>query len=383
MEFSFASFKINAMIDYARITVKAGNGGRGAGSFRKIKGKRYGKADGGDGGGGGNVYIEATGDLNGLEKYRFVKDYKAVKGDNGLSNHRKGAQGEDLVLRVPVGTAVTMESAGPARLHPTPTSSLSDSAVQSDFALHAAGARAGTMHLSPAVIYDLTNEGERALVARGGQGGRGNSHLRDEFGRRPRAGEPGQTGEQVNITLELKLIADVGLIGFPNAGKSTLISAITAAKPKIASYPFTTLEANLGVLEIEEDGAIKRIVLADIPGLIEGASQGRGLGDLFLKHIERTKMLAHLIDISQTGDLWATYNAIRKELKNYSGELTKKKELVVLSKADLVSKERIESVRKEFGRHRKKVVAISAQTAAGLDELVGAIAKQVSKISNY
>jgi GTP-binding protein len=314
------------MIDFARITVKAGDGGRGAGSFRKIKGKRYGKADGGDGGHGGDVYIEATDDVNTLEKYRFVKDYQAQRGQNGFSNLRRGARGEDLILKVPVGTQIKV-------------------AEESN-------------------VYDLAEDGQLFLVARGGEGGRGNAHLRDEFGRRPKTGEAGEAGEYHELVLELKLIADIGFVGLPNAGKSTLISKITAARPKIAAYPFTTLEANLGVFE--SDG--KRLVIADIPGLIEGASSGRGLGDLFLRHIERTKVLAHLIDIT-SADLWRDYQTIRSELKNYSKELIKKKEIIVLTKADLLGDREQESAVDIFRKHRKKVLVVSTISDFGITDL--------------
>lgn len=319
------------MIDFAKITAKAGDGGNGSGSFHKIKGKRYGKADGGDGGRGGNVYIEATVDLSALEPYRYVKNYKAENGARGFSNLRRGAEGEDLVLKVPVGTVV----------------------------------KVGTSE------FDLAGRGEQALVARGGESGRGNSHLRDEYGRRPKVGEKGQDGETVSVTLELKLLADVGLIGLPNAGKSTLLAKLTRALPKIAPYPFTTLEPNLGVL--------KSIVLADIPGLIAGASQGRGLGDLFLRHIERTKILVHLVDMSGEGNIWQDYQTIRQELKDYSKELAKKREIIVLSKADLASRKRAELARKEFGQHRKRTIVISAVTGEGLAQLVGHILFRASE----
>ena len=291
------------MIDYARITVKSGNGGQGAGSFFHIKGKRYGKADGGDGGNGGNVLIEATRDLNTLEAFRYIKDYKAKNGGNGLSNHKRGADGEDLVIKVPVGTVVKISSIKYqiSNIQPRDTS----------------GVGSGSPEVEELAVFDLLENGQRVLVARGGQGGRGNSKLRDEFGRRPRAGETGEEGETCQAILELKLIADVGLIGLPNAGKSTLLSALTKATPKIAPYPFTTLEPNLGVLNSsqlivdssQKENTVNRelitvnkpamLVLADIPGLIEGASQGKGLGDLFLRHIERTRVLVHLVDCSQ------------------------------------------------------------------------------------
>lgn len=364
------------MIDFARITVKAGDGGGGVGSFRALKGKTYGKANGGDGGNGGNAYIEATGDLTGLDRYRFVKDYKAENGQGGLSNLRRGAMGADLTLFVPVGTLIKV-------------SKVSNESEESKVEI-----KKHLTPLEPLTLYDLVEEGEKVLVARGGQGGRGNAHLRDEFGRRPTAGEVGEGGERVSLTLELKLIADVGLVGLPNAGKSTLISKLTAAKPKIAAYPFTTLEANLGVmstdysLQTTVDGRQKtvdkpaKMVIADIPGLIEGASAGRGLGDLFLKHIERTKSIVHLIDVTkgpnepkEPKDLWADYQTIRNELKTYSKELGKKKELVVLTKADLVDDETVAKAIAEFKKHRKKVLVISAQNGRGLDELVKELVK--------
>lgn len=332
------------MIDFSRITVKAGDGGGGVGSFRSLKGKTYGKANGGDGGLGGNVYIEATADLTGLDRYRFVKDYKAENGQGGLSNLRRGAQGKDLTLFVPVGTLVTVNG-------------------------------------EDRVLADLVHAGDRVMVVRGGQGGRGNAHLKDEFGRRPRAGEKGEEGERSELILELKMIADVGLVGLPNAGKSTLISKLTNAKPQVAAYPFTTLEANLGVLDVFG----MRLVIADIPGLIFGASGGKGLGDLFLKHIERTKMIVHLVSLErglssgstrgQSSYLWDDYQTIRNELKTYSKELGKKKELVVLTKADLVDDETVAKAREEFKKHRKKVQLISAQSGKGLAELVKELVK--------
>ena len=275
------------MIDFANITAHAGDGGNGTGSFRHIKGKRYGKADGGNGGNGGSVYLVASRDLNTLEPYRFVKDYKAQSGQNGSSNLRRGADSEDLILKVPIGTQVKVTSAKGEVI----------------------SQKLSTIHYS--LITDLVAESDKVLVARGGQGGRGNAYLRDEYGRRPRQAELGEEGEKVTLTLELKLIADVGLIGLPNAGKSTLLAALTAARPKIAAYPFTTLEPNLGVLTPTANGkrqtangvkqsAIsgKHLILADIPGLIENASLGRGLGVQFLRHIERTTTLVYLIELA-------------------------------------------------------------------------------------
>src|SRR3989304_1366714 len=227
------------MIDYARITVKAGSGGNGSGSFHRIKGKRYGKADGGDGGWGGDVYLEATRDLSTLESFRYVKDYKAKDGSNGQSQRRRGAQGEDLAVKVPVGTVLEgIES------------------IKSIDGIEGSSKKPSDTHdtfdTQNALLFDLVENGQQVLVARGGQGGRGNTHLRDEFGRRPKKGEKGEVGEARNLTLELKLISDVGLIGSPNAGKSTLLSALTSARPAIAPYPFTTLEPNLGVLSVAQ-----------------------------------------------------------------------------------------------------------------------------------
>lgn len=351
------------MIDFARITVGAGDGGNGSGSFQHIKGKRYGKAGGGDGGCGGDVYVEATNDLNTLEKYRYVKDYRAQNGANGFPNHRRGADGEDLRLKVPVGTVVKREAL--LRKIDDGLQMIDDRSKKE---------KSNNYNLE-SNVYDLVRDSERILVARGGEGGRGNAHLRDELGRRPKIGERGQVGELVSITLELKLLADVGLIGLPNAGKSTLLAALTKATPKIADYPFTTLEPNLGVLIV----AATRIIIADIPGLIEGASRGRGLGDLFLRHIERTRILLHLIDISTTSDKWDDYQTIGNELKAYSGELAKKREIIVLTKIDLVDSRDVLTAVDLFRQKRKRVLAISAQTGEGLTELVSALARAVAR----
>src|SRR3989338_6234603 len=224
------------MIDYARITARAGDGGVGNGSFFRIKGKRYGKANGGDGGRGGDVYLLATRDLNTLESFRYVKDYQAKNGTNGLSRRRRGADGRDLVIRVPVGTLVRGT-----------TGSMGTTSTKGSESSKARDTR-DTFDTRDTLLFDLIEQDQKVLIARGGDGGRGNAHLRDQFGRRPKIGEQGQVGEVCHLTLELKLIADVGLIGLPNSGKSTLLSVLTAARPKIAPYPFTTLEPNLGVL---------------------------------------------------------------------------------------------------------------------------------------
>lgn len=328
------------MIDYARIKVIAGSGGNGTGSFEHVKGKRRGKADGGDGGRGGNVYILATTDMNTLERFRFAKEYKAKNGEMGLSKRRKGAEAEDLYIKVPVGTQVKVKNQ-------------TIESIDSNF--------------------DLSSDGQSILIARSGDGGRGNSHLRDEYGRRPYAGEKGQIGETIELTLELKLIADVGLIGLPNAGKSTLLSKLTLATPKIADYPFTTLEPNLGVTKSSLNNS--SLVIADIPGLIEGASSGKGLGDLFLRHIERTKILVHMIDAT-SDDVWKDYQTIRGELKAYSKELVKKSEIVVLNKSDLVPD--ITDKLTIFKSKKKPTIAISAQNSQGIDDLVNLITRKLA-----
>ncbi|OGD95119.1 GTPase ObgE [Candidatus Curtissbacteria bacterium RIFCSPLOWO2_01_FULL_41_28] len=398
------------MIDFARITIKAGNGGSGTGSFSRIKGKRYGKADGGDGGWGGDVYLVATGDLSTLEPFRYVKDYKARDGSNGESQRRRGAQGEDLVVKVPVGTVVTVDqSAGDtpgvreatSRLAPGVSKELdgNEARIVRGKVVTLENEKRQTLNEMGLVTdqlsttFDLVVDGQQVLVVRGGQGGRGNAHLRDEFGRRPRKGERGEVGEARNLTLELKLIADIGLIGLPNAGKSTLLGKLTAARPAIAPYPFTTLEPNLGVLSVAQwiSGSVCQksdlpnyqhtdtLILADIPGLIEGASEGRGLGDLFLRHIERTRLLVHLIDATAVDKCWFNYQVIRKELKEYSQSLGKKKEIVVLSKIDLVSKEDAEKIAKDFAKHHRRIFPISAFNGQGLYDLISEIKRRIFK----
>lgn len=386
------------MIDFAKITVKAGDGGRGSGSRAAISRKQYGKADGGDGGSGGDLIFEATNDARGLEPYRFEHFFKAKDGQMGFSNLRRGASASDLILKVPVGTYIRGESA-----------------------ISEVEGNKSTEVTTNYFEFDLVEPGQQALVARGGRGGKGNAHLRDEFGRRPRSGEAGEVGETWELTLELKLIADVGLIGMPNAGKSTLLAKLTAAQPKIANYPFTTLEPNLGVFEEGQLGdwagglvgkkepndliaqKPKRLVMADIPGLIEGASEGKGLGDMFLRHIERTKILVHVLDMSRSSQLtvdssqkikkdskeavngepstdnllWEDYQTIRQELKKYSQELAKKREIVVLNKCDLLDEEQIAQAAGVFKSHRKKVLVISADKGLGLDILTAEILKQL------
>lgn len=277
-------------LDQAKITVKAGDGGNGCCSFRREKFIEYGGPNGGDGGNGGSVLLQAVNGLNTLIDYRFVQHHKAQRGENGKGSNKTGASGNDLILKVPVGTQIYAED-------------------------------------KKTLLYDLIKEGESIRIAKGGKGGLGNTRFKSSTNQAPRKTTNGTLGEEFEIWLELKIIADVGLVGFPNSGKSSFLSYTTRAKPKIADYPFTTLNPNLGVLRIDDT----EIVVADIPGLIEGAHKGVGLGDKFLKHIERCKSILHLIDVNED-NLYERYSIIRNELENYSGELVEKKEIVALNK---------------------------------------------------
>jgi GTP-binding protein len=328
------------MIDSVKIHLTAGRGGDGHVSFNRITGKPYGPPEGGDGGKGGDVYFMTSSDLNTLLPFRFKKDFEAGDGEHGGRNHKKGATGSDLVLKVPVGTIVRS--------------------------------------LSGEKLVDLPEEGKKVLVALGGRGGRGNAHIPKSAETREMQGikseknegrwaylaEKGSVGEEIDLELELQVLADVGLVGLPNAGKSTLLAAITAAKPKIANYPFTTLEPNLGVLVEGKES----LVLADIPGLIEGASEGKGLGDQFLRHVQRTKVLVHVIS-AESGDLVRDYETIRAELGEYDPELLKKKEIVVLNKIDLFDEDEVEQRLKELAGKKVNAIAISAAAVENLDKL--------------
>jgi len=313
------------MIDFARITIKAGDGGDGRVSFRREKFVPKGGPDGGDGGRGGSVYFETDKDLNTLKPFQFQKVFSAQNGEAGGKNKRHGADGSDLIIKVPVGTVVNKE-------------------------------------------LDLVKEGEKVCLAKGGHGGRGNWQFRSPTMTTPRIAEAGIMGEAKQLTLELKLLADVGLIGLPNSGKSTLLSVLTKAKPKIADYPFTTLEPNLGVLRLTRSN----LVIADIPGLIEGASRGRGLGIEFLRHIERCKILVHILDgakllISEV--LLKDYQTVRNELASYSTSLIDKPEIVVLNKIDVLNKKQIRAAMTTLKKTKKPVIGISAASHENLEEL--------------
>lgn len=320
--------------DQIKIYVKAGDGGNGVVSFRREKFVPRGGPDGGDGGRGGSVYLEADSGLNTLLALGRQRHFRAARGESGSGNDRHGAAGEDLIVKVPPGTVV-VEVAEHGRLED------------------------GTP------IADLTEPGQRVLVARAGRGGLGNSHFATAINQAPRVAQKGEPGEERWLVLDLRLIADVGIIGYPNAGKSTLLAAVTAAHPKVADYPFTTLEPNLGVAEVDET----TFVLADIPGLIEGAHRGAGLGHEFLRHIARTSVLIHVIDAGEADPL-AAYQAINEELRLYRPDLVEKPQVIALNKIDQPEvAERLPALRRAF-RPFGTAWPISALTGAGVPDLL-------------
>jgi len=332
-------------IDRVKIYVRAGKGGDGAVAFLREKYRPKGGPAGGDGGKGGNVILVATSSKHTLLDFKYKKHFIAEDGEPGKGKKMHGKKGEDLIIYVPVGTVVK-------------------------------DARTGE------IICDLAKDGQRCTVARGGKGGRGNARFATPTNQAPTYAEKGEPGEERWIILELKLIADVGLIGFPNAGKSTLLARLTRANPKIADYPFTTLSPNLGVMELGWD---RRLIIADIPGLIEDAHKGAGLGHEFLRHIERTKFLAHIIDVSdfRERDPIQAFEAINKELALYSQELVKKPQIVVANKIDALSdKELIEELRSYFKEKGYEFCAISALTGEGLEELKERLWKKYEEIKN-
>ena len=322
-------------LDQVKIYVKAGNGGDGSPSFRREKFIEFGGPDGGDGGKGGSVILRAERNLNTLVDYRFQQHHKAKRGENGSGQNRTGKNGEDLVLKVPLGTQVFEED-------------------------------------NKTLIFDFMNIEERFIVASGGKGGLGNTRFKSSTNRSPRKFTKGFIGEEFVIWLQLKTIADIGIIGLPNAGKSSLLAALTNANPKIANYKFTTLNPNLGVTKYDN----KEITIADIPGLVEGAHKGTGLGIKFLKHIERCKSLLHLIDITND-DLKKSYKQIKNELKKYSTKLSKKKELVILNKVDLMNNKDLKKIIKEFSKNTNSEVL----TLTTFEKK--SISKIKSKLINY
>jgi len=317
-------------IDYAEIFVKAGDGGSGQVAFRREKYVPKGGPAGGDGGNGGNVIIEAHHNLLTLLDFQYKRKYTAENGEKGGSSLKDGRNGNDVVIKVPVGTTIKDAE-------------------------------------SEKIIADLDSDGKSVVIAHGGKGGRGNSKFATATHQTPRFAEPGRPGEEESIILELKLIADVGLVGFPNAGKSTLISVISAAKPKIADYPFTTLEPNLGIVRYKD---FQSFVVADIPGIIEGAHEGKGLGLKFLRHIERTKILLFLIE-STSENHQKDFKTLLSELEQYSEILSAKKKIVAFSKADLIDEKEIKKLKKKKLRnYDDEILIFSSATKFGLDELI-------------
>jgi len=333
-------------IDEATVNIYAGDGGNGIASFRREKYEPMGGPNGGDGGNGGSIYFKSDENINTLIDFRFVKNYRAKRGENGRSSECYGAKGEDLILKVPLGTVISERQTGK-------------------------------------IIADFKAHGKKILVAKGGKGGLGNVHFKSSINRTPRQCTQGEPGEEFEIYLELKVLADVGLLGMPNAGKSSLIRFISAAKPKVADYPFTTLQPNLGVVKIDMQ---RSFVVADIPGLIEGAADGQGLGHQFLRHLSRTKLLLHILDIAPYDDSIDPVleaKAIIKELAKYSEDIVKKERWLVLNKIDLIND--IDSVKNTIIKKLNwadKVFCISAINGVGCKELTYEIMKHIELEKN-
>ena len=319
-------------IDEAKVFVKSGDGGDGCLSFRREKYIEFGGPDGGNGGKGGDIVVVGTKSLNTLVDYRFKKHFKAKKGRAGSGRNRTGASGEDLILKLPLGTEIL---------------------------------------INDEVIADVTSD-DKIILFPGGQGGKGNINFKSSTNRAPRKTTPGEKGYESDIVLRLKILADVGLVGFPNAGKSSLLRKISAAKPKVADYPFTTLEPKLGVVRANDD----EVVVADIPGLLSGAHKGNGLGFQFLKHIERCKSIIHLIDVTNE-DIFSEYKTICEELDKYDQSIKKKKKIIALNKCDLITDSQIKKIKKDFENElQNNVYMISAISGYGIEK----ITKQILKI---
>ncbi len=331
-------------VDEARIHVKAGDGGNGCVSFRRERFVPRGGPNGGDGGKGGDVILQADAQLITLLDLTYPKQFRAQKGSHGRGKDQTGKNGEDLIIRVPAGTLVKEDQTGE-------------------------------------VLQDLLFDGQRFVAAKGGRGGRGNARFATPTLRAPRRAERGEKGQERWLRLELKLLADVGLIGYPNAGKSTLLSRISLARPKIADYPFTTLAPNLGVMNREDR---RPFVAADIPGLIEGASKGAGLGLTFLRHVERTRLLIHLLDVSEgpSRDAVNDFQALNRELKAYDPSLQEKKQLLALNKIDLPSvRERAEDIQNQFKKMGHRLYLISGKTGEGVEELLEEVFETMESIA--
>lgn len=325
-------------LDQVKIFIQSGDGGAGCVSFRREKYIEFGGPNGGDGGKGGTVYIEAVENLNTLIDFRYHQHFKAPKGHHGMGSDKAGPKGEDIIIKVPVGTEVLADD-------------------------------------QETVIVDMVEPGQIFMIAKGGDGGRGNTQFKSSTNQAPRYAEPGWPGQEMWVWLRLKMIADVGLVGKPNAGKSTFLSSVTAARPKIADYPFTTLHPNLGVAMVDN----YEMVIADIPGLIEGAHEGIGLGDRFLKHVERCAVLLHLIDINSE-DVNKEYKAIRKELELYSSHLSEKPEVVALNKCDSMSDADAAKIAKKLEKKiGKPVLTISAVAKKGVFDCLLELNKYITR----
>lgn len=322
-------------IDEAKVLLKSGDGGEGCLSFRREKFIEYGGPDGGNGGKGGDIFVQGTKSLNTLVDYRFQKHFKAKKGRHGSGRNRTGAAGKDITLQLPLGTEIFIENE---------------------------------------LIADVMST-EKFILFPGGKGGLGNINFKSSTNRAPRKTTPGGKGQEVEVLFQLKLLADVGLVGFPNAGKSSLLRSISAAKPKVADYPFTTLEPKLGVVRIHDD----EVVVADIPGLLSGAHKGTGLGFQFLKHIERCKSIIHVIDVSDECFI-EKYDIICNELDGFDTSINKKNKIIVLNKSDLINDSDMENAKKDFQtKHKYEVFLVSAFTGSGIDELKSHIVKLEKK----
>ncbi len=331
-------------IDEATIKLYAGDGGNGVATFRREKYEPMGGPSGGDGGNGGSIFIEADRNLNTLVDYRYMRVFRAPRGENGRSSDQYGAGGEDMVLRVPVGTVISDKASGQ-------------------------------------MLVDLADHGQRAMLAKGGKGGLGNIHFKSSLNRAPRQCTKGDPGEEFELYLELKVLADVGLLGMPNAGKSTFIRSVSAAKPKVADYPFTTLHPNLGVVRVDTN---RSFVIADIPGLIEGASEGAGLGHQFLRHLARTRLLLHLVDIAPFDEAVSPVDearAIVEELRKYDESLYNKPRWLVLNKIDMLeeTKQHVDKFVKDYG-WKGRCFAISAISGIGCKELTYAIMEHIEAV---
>ena len=330
-------------VDYAKIIIKSGDGGNGAATFRREKYVAAGGPDGGDGGRGGDVYFEVDPNANTLIDFRFTKKFKAENGQNGSGGHKYGKSGQDIIVKVPVGTIIKDAETGK-------------------------------------VIVDMSKEGQKELILKGGRGGKGNSHFATSTRQAPRFAIDGEPGKEKEIILELKLLADVGLVGFPNVGKSTILSRVTKATPKIADYHFTTIDPNLGVVKTEYGDSF---VLADIPGIIEGASEGIGLGIQFLRHVERTRLLLHVLDVAGTEgrNPVEDFNKINEELKKYSEKLATRKQIIVANKIDsMQDEENFKALEKLAKENDMEIYKISAVTGEGLNELFNHVAETIKTL---